>query len=391
MTFGYFDCFAGASGDMILASLFDLGFEKQDLLESIRELGIGEIDVQVKDVTRKGIRAKSFEFTSKVNVEPRSSGEIHSIIDRSGLSLVVRERSLRAFDLLADAESKVHGVEKSEVHFHEVGALDSIIDVVGSMIGMEKLGIDSVMSSPLALGRGSIDCEHGTIPVPSPATLEIATGLPVRGWLLEGELTTPTGAAILKACATGFGEIPSMRLSAVGYGAGSRDLDRIPNIIRLLVGERSDYEADRVVLVETNIDDMNPQFFSHLYPDLFATGALDVWTASILMKKGRPGFLLKVLAERQDVSTIVDFLLRETTTSGVRMMEVERVKLPRQSREVETRYGKVKVKVFRIDTTERCAPEYGDCLRIARTEGVSVSDVMEEAKNAFNKTRKSSL
>jgi uncharacterized protein (TIGR00299 family) protein len=391
LTLGYFDCFAGASGDMILASLFDLGFGQQDLLDGIRGLGVGGIDIQVKDVTRKGIRAKAFEFASSADPEPRPFGEIHSIIDRSGLSPMVRERSLRAFHILAEAESKVHGVGKTEVHFHEVGALDSIVDVVGSFIGMEKLGIDSVISSPLALGHGSIDCEHGTIPVPAPATLEIATGLPVRGWLLDGELTTPTGAAILKACATGFGEVPSMKLSAVGYGAGSRDLEKIPNIIRLLVGERSDYEADRVVLVETNIDDMNPQFFSHLYPELFATGALDVWTASILMKKGRLGFLLKVLAERQDVSAIVDFILGETTTSGVRLMEVERVKLPRDFREVETRYGKVKVKVFHVETAERCAPEYEDCLRIARVQGVSVSDVMEEAKNAFNKTRKDSL
>jgi uncharacterized protein (TIGR00299 family) protein len=383
---GYFDCFAGASGDMILASLFDVGLRQSDLIRGLARLKIDDIDIVVGEVMRSEVRAKFFSFTHRGTPEPRGFSHIVEMIESSGLSDWAKERSVKTFDTIAEAESRIHGVAKSDVHFHEVGSLDSIVDVVGSFIGIESLGIEKVVSSPLALGSGHVECAHGTLPVPSPATLEIARGLPVRSWGLTGELTTPTGAAILKTCASEFGPPPPMTVTGVGYGAGSREIEGVPNVLRLIVGEARSPHFDRVTLIETNIDDMNPEFFSHIYEDLFSHGALDVWVTNILMKKGRPGFLLSVLSESPHVSGLTDCILSGTTTSGVRLTEVERIKLDRRSIELDTRYGRVKAKVFKIDTQKRCVPEYDDCLRVARAAGVAIAEVMEETRNAFRRS-----
>lgn len=388
MRIGYFDCFAGASGDMILACLFDLGFQESYLADCVAGLGIGEVEMDVSDVKRRQIRAKAFNVRPPAGPEPRDYRDIVRIIRDSTLSGSVKAKSIEAFDILAEAEAGIHGLPKEEVHFHEVGAVDSIVDVVGSFIGLESLEIERVVCSPLALGSGSVECEHGTLPVPAPATLKIAEGLPVRGWDTGGELTTPTGAAILKAAAVDFGSIPRMKITGVGYGAGARDPERIPNIMRLVVGETSGRGFDQVVVLATNIDDMNPQFFTHLYEDLFAAGALDVWVTDVMMKKGRPGFLLSVLVEPSEVSRLADLILSGTTTSGVRLTTAERIKLERESVEVQTRYGKIRVKVFSLDSGRRCVPEYEDCLRVSRAEGVSIDRVMEEARHACNEASK---
>jgi uncharacterized protein (TIGR00299 family) protein len=385
---GYFDCFAGASGDMIMACLVDLGLDQARLAACIAGLGIGDVHIDVSEVLRKQIRAKAFRVTPPPAPKPRTYRDIVEIIERCGLGESVKRRSIEAFDELAGAEAAVHGLPKQEVHFHEVGAVDSIVDVVGAFYGLDELGIERVVSSPLALGSGSVDCEHGTLPVPAPATLRIAEGLPVRSWDTGAELTTPTGAAIIRTAASEFGSIPAMKITAVGYGAGGRDLERIPNIMRLVVGETSDREFDEVAILETNIDDMNPQFFSHLYEDLFSAGALDVWVTDVMMKKGRPGFLLSVLAERTGANRLAELVLAGTTTSGVRLTTAERIKLPRESLDVETRYGNMKVKVFTLDSGPRFVPEYEDCLRVSRAEGVSIERVMEEAKHAARKTWK---
>jgi uncharacterized protein (TIGR00299 family) protein len=378
---GYFDCFAGASGDMIMACLFDLGLEVAQVAGCVEGLGIGEVGLNVCEVSRKQIRAKAFTVNPPSEREPRNHRDIVELIGRSSLSGTVKRKSIEAFGILAEAEAAIHGLPKDEVHFHEVGAVDSIVDVVGSFMGLEALGIERVISSPLALGSGSVECAHGTLPVPAPATLSIARGLPVRGWNVGGELTTPTGAAILKTAASHFGSIPSMTVSAVGYGAGSRELDSLPNIMRLVVGESTGYGRDEVVILETNIDDMNPQFFSHLYDDLLAAGALDVWVTDVMMKKGRPGFLLSVLAERPAVPHLAELVFSGTTTSGVRMTAAERIKLEREFVEVKTRFGVVRVKVFRLDSGRRCVPEYEDCLRVSRAAGVSIDRVIEEARH----------
>lgn len=383
MRLGYFDCFAGASGDMILASMFDVGLSKETLAESLSGIGIDGIDIIVRETSRRDFRAKSFSFKHRPVSERRTYPDILAALDGAVLSDFVKTKSRAAFDLLAEAESKVHGTDKDEIHFHEIGSLDSIVDVVGAFVGLEALGLEHILSSPLALGTGSVRCEHGTIPVPAPATLEIARNLPVRGWAVPGEMTTPTGAAILKTCASGFGEIPRMVVEAVGYGAGTRDLPEIPNIMRLIIGEARGFGYDEVVLVETNIDDINPQMFTNLYDDLFEVGALDVWVTNILMKKGRPGFLLAVLAQRQQVGEIVQRVLAGTTTAGVRLRAVDRIKLGRKMIEIETRFGMVRAKVFVLDSAVRCAPEYEDCVRLARSAGVEVSEVMEEAKHVY--------
>ncbi len=387
MRIGYFDCFAGASGDMIMACLLDLGLDQARLAECIAALGIGDVHIDVSEVLRKQVRAKAFGVKPPPGPKPRMYRDIVQIIERSSLAEGVKRKSIEAFDVLAGAEAAIHGLPKQEVHFHEVGAVDSIVDVVGAFYGLDELGIERVVSSPLTLGSGSVDCEHGTLPVPAPATLRIAEGLPVRSWDTGAELTTPTGAAIIRTAASEFGSIPAMKMTAVGYGAGGRDLDRIPNIMRLVVGETSDREFDEVAILETNIDDMNPQFFSHLYEDLFAAGALDVWVTDVMMKKGRPGFLLSVLAERTGASRLADLVLAGTTTSGVRLTTAERIKLPRESLAVETRYGGVKVKVFTLDSGRRFVPEYEDCLRVSRAEGVSIERVIEEARHAARKAR----
>jgi uncharacterized protein (DUF111 family) len=210
-------------------------------------------------------------------------------------------------------------------------------------------------------------------------------GLPVRSWKIDGELTTPTGAAILRTCASRFGPIPRMTVEQVGYGAGSREIDETPNIIRLIVGETTAHGFDRVVQIETNIDDMNPEFFTHIYTDLFSLGALDVWVEHIVMKKGRPAFLLRVLADSERVPAVSDYILAETTTGGVRLLEMDRLKLPREIVEIATSFGPVKAKIFDLGTRKRCAPEYEDCLRIAKSKGIGISEVIEEAKNAFQR------
>ena len=380
---------------MIVAALFDAGLDELVFVDGLRALGLKDIELKITEVSKRGIRAKTFGFKASGGPKTGTFLETVAVLQAASLAPAVKTRAIRTFDLLAEAEGRIHGRPKAEVHFHEVGSLDSVVDVVGASIGLDALGIERVISSPLALGMGLVRCEHGTLPSPAPATLEIARGLPVRGWAVEGELTTPTGAAILKASAAAFGPIPEMTVGAVGYGAGTRDLEGMANVMRLVVGEAAGIqggtdggrEADRVTLIQTNIDDMNPQFFSHIYDDLFARGALDVWVQSLLMKKGRPGFLLSVLAESHRVPALTDLVLRETTTSGVRLQDVARVKLPRRIVEVTTSFGKIRAKVFTLERGERCAPEYEDCLRNARAHGATVSEVMEEVRHAFGQMR----
>ncbi len=383
MRIGYFDCFSGASGDMIVASLIDAGFDAKELEEHLEGLGLGKIRLQTECVMRGGIRARSFRFESSAPKEPLTYKGVVELLETSKLSEAIKASSLKIFDLLASAEASVHGIAKEDVHFHEVGAIDSIVDIVAASVGLESLGLAQVISSPITLGMGSVECQHGTLPVPSPATLELVKGLPIRGWKVDSELTTPTGAAILKAFASYFGEIPPMEVKAVGYGAGTKEISGIPNILRFILGERLDYDKDRILVVETNIDDMNPEIFSHLIGDLIAMGALDAWVTSVMMKKGRPGFNLTVLAQPEKLSRIASHIFTETTTSGLRINEVSRYKLKRRIVEVETRFGKIKAKVFDTGKGQRCMPEYEDCLRVARTTGLPVREIIEDVKNAF--------
>jgi uncharacterized protein (TIGR00299 family) protein len=391
---GYFDCYAGAAGDMILAALFDAGLDEAAFVREIGRLDIKGLKINVKDVSRKSIKAKSFTFRHSSGAGAGTYREIVKLVGGANLSPYVKEHSLAAFDLLAESESGIHGVAKQDVHFHEIGSVDTVVDVAGSFIGLDLLGIEEVVCSPISLGTGSVKCAHGVLPVPAPATLRILEGVPVRGTGVERELTTPTGAAILRAGAARFGPMPEMAIERSGYGAGTGELEEMANVIRFVVGESrrpgaqtsGGYERDTVVHIETNIDDMNPQVFAHIYTELFAAGALDVWLTSVVMKKGRPGFVLSVLCGGERVEAICGRIFAETTTAGVRMCEVGRLKLARRFTEVDTRYGKVRVKIFALPGGERHVPEYEDCLHLAESLGIPVQDVIEETRNVLAKS-----
>lgn len=368
---------------MIVACLIDAGVDAAVIEQELDRLGIGRIRIHTRDVKRGGIRARTFVFDSSTPGESLNYAQIIRLLEESNLTSEVKQRSLDIFDLLASVEANVHGTAKEEVHFHEVGAIDSIVDIVGASAGIESLCLDEIVCSPIALGTGSIQCQHGTLPVPSPATLELVKGLEVRGWKIDSELSTPTGVAILKVFASYFGEIPSMEVKAIGYGAGTKELAEIPNVMRFILGEKISYEKDRAVIIETNIDDMNPEMFSHLIEDLIGIGALDAWVTNIMMKKGRPAFNLAVLAEAGKVQEITRYIFAETTTSGVRMNEVGRYKLKRRIVEIETRFGRIRAKVLETPAGEKCMPEYDDCLKAARTEGLPVTEIIEEVKYVF--------
>jgi uncharacterized protein (TIGR00299 family) protein len=383
---GYFDCYAGAAGDMILAALFHAGLDEAAFMREIAKLGIEGLKIEVTETSRKSIGARSFTFTHSSGAGAGTYRDIVGLLEKSSLSGAVKRRALQAFDILADAESGIHGVSKEDVHFHELGSVDTVVDIVGSFIGLHLLGIEEVVCSPISLGTGSVECAHGVLPVPAPATIKILEGVPVRGTGVERELTTPTGAAILRTSAARFGPMPEMDIKAVGYGAGTGELAEMANVIRFVIGESAGLERDTVIHIETNIDDMNPQLYSHVYSELFAIGALDVWLTSVVMKKGRPGFVLSVLCPRELVSRVADCIFAETTTAGLRMYEASRLKLGRRFAEVETRYGKVRVKIFELPAGEKCVPEYEDCLHLAESLGVPVREVIEETKNALGKS-----
>ncbi len=383
MRIGYFDCFSGASGDMICASLIDAGADAGLIEQKLQKMGLGKIKIITEEVMRKGIRARLFRYTCDAQANFKDYGQIKKFIEQSDIDGCVREKVIAAFTLLGEAESRIHGVPLSQVHFHEIGSIDTVVDIVTAMVALDVLGVDEVFSSPLAVGIGKIECEHGILPSPAPATLELTKGIPLRGIPIDAELTTPTGAAIIKACAKRFGEFPAFKPIAIGYGAGSNDLEQIPNVMRFVMGEVAHYDYDQVTLIETNIDDINPQIFPSLIEDLLREGALDAWVSSIVMKYGRPGFCLSVLVEQDLVSKAVSMIFSQTTTSGVRIQQIDRIKLPRRIVEVETRYGYIKVKVFECDSGIKYVPEYKDCLEVARRFGLPVSKVIEEAKHAF--------
>jgi len=345
----------------------------------------GSYEIEARKVKRKGIAGTLVDVRASEGEVGRSLGDVLKIIEESDLPEDVKERAGAIFTRLAEAEARVHGVNVEEIHFHEVGGVDAIVDIIGSVIGLKLLGIEEVYSSPLHLGRGFVECAHGTLPVPAPATLELVKGVPVYGWDIEAELVTPTGAAIITALAR-FDPPPPVRVERVGYGAGHRDLP-IPNLLRLLIGTSPQpgegLEEDSVLLLETNIDDMNPEFYEHVMSRLFQRGALDVFLTPIQMKRSRPAVMLSVIVGQKDVDEVLDVIFEETTTLGVRMQEVRRRKLARESILVDTRYGPIAVKVARLGgVVKNISPEYEECRRLAEQRGVPLKVVYEEARRA---------
>jgi pyridinium-3,5-bisthiocarboxylic acid mononucleotide nickel chelatase len=458
MKIAFFDCFAGASGDMILGALLDAGLEIETLKTELAKLGLSGYDVQVKKVVKRGIGGSQAiviidppsqhndhktdlfgrhehhhhhgnhydsdphhvhshehqghthhdhnhnhhvhshhghekEHTQghhtdqdrphKDNFHHRNLHDIRNIIENSRLNRSVKEKSIKIFTRLAEAEAKVHRTSIEQIHFHEVGAMDAILDVVGGVIGIEALGIEAIYCSPLHVGSGTVKCAHGTLPVPAPATLELIREKPIFSTGVTGELLTPTGAAILTTLASGFGPMPEMMVESIGYGSGEKD-PPIPNLLRVSIGESNiavkGYQTERVGVVETNIDDMNPQIYDYLIEKLLDMGVLDTFLVPVQMKKNRPGTLITVLCSPEMVGKVADFLIRETTSIGLRYRIDQRIKAHRRIEKVETPFGPIHCKVASLDGGEilNVFPEYEDCKRVALENGMPLKKVMEK-------------
>lgn len=383
----YFDCFSGISGDMVLAALLHLGLPEERLRRELGGLDLPNYTLEISRRSRQGISALDLQVLPGPDREPhRRLSDVRRIVEKSPLAPPVKVLSLAIFRRLAEAEARVHGQAVEEVHFHEVGAVDAVVDIVGAAIGLEHLKPGRILSSELPVGRGFVRCAHGVMPLPAPATLEILKGYPLRQTELEAELVTPTGAAILAEVTSGFSPFPSMAVKAIGYGMGKKEFPDRPNLLRLVLGEAPfSGETDRAIVLETNIDDMNPEFYDHLMERLFEGGALDVSLSPLLMKKNRPGTLLRVIAREEDSGGLTALILEETTTLGVRTYAVERRKLHREVGLVQTRYGPVRVKV----AGGRFQPEYEDCRKIAREKGIPLPEVYQEAVRSFEETKQS--
>ncbi len=385
MKIAYFDCIGGASGDMILGALLDAGLPLTTLRERLAALPLRDFTLDARRVSKNGFSATKVDVVVADDAPERHLAEIAAIVEAGDLAPGIKERALAIFRRLAEVEANIHGTSVDHVHLHELGGVDTIVDVVGCLVGLDALGIQRVYASPLPLGRGFIRAAHGQIPLPAPATVALLRGAAVVGTDIEKETVTPTGAALLTALAASFGPIPAMTLTAVGYGAGGRDLP-IPNVVRLLIGDGvapTHLGVESVAILETNIDDLNPQMYDYVMARLFKAGALDVFLTPIQMKKNRPGTLLRVICRPDDSGPLTNILLAETSTLGVRQQIMARVSLRREVRTVETPYGQVRVKIATLgDGTRRAAPEYDDCRRLAEETGAPLREITRAAERA---------
>jgi pyridinium-3,5-bisthiocarboxylic acid mononucleotide nickel chelatase len=382
----YFDCFAGASGDMILGAMVGAGVDPQQLRDQIALLGVQGYEIDFETVDRSGIRATYARVKTEHEHAHRHLSDILKIIYDSRLSESIKHRASEIFSRLGEAEAKVHNAPIEKIHFHEVGALDSIIDVVGAAICFELMGIERFVSSALHVGSGTVEMDHGRFPVPPPAVAELLKGVPFYSTDVIGELLTPTGAAIIKTVCEAYGQLPMMKLTSTGYGAGTRDYEKFPNVLRVMIGETDSYAGTEqpLLVLETNIDDMSPQLFGHVMERAFELGALDCYVTPVQMKKSRPGLLLTLLCRPNEREKFMRLLFTETTTLGIRSYEVDRHALERETVSVETQYGPVNVKVARLgDSVVNVMPEYEDCRRAALEGNVPLRAVQEAARAAF--------
>ena len=388
----YLDGSSGISGDMFLGALVDAGISAQQLLAELKKIPLGFYELKRTRAVRGGLVGTRLEVKVPAQGSHRHLAEIETLIKGSGLSESVQAKARAIFHRLAEAEGKLHGKPPSEVHFHEVGAVDAIVDIVGASIGLELAGIGELFSSPLNVGGGRVEAAHGTLPVPAPATAELLKGVPVYSSGVEGELVTPTGAAIVSTLAKTFGPMPAMKVEQIGYGAGAMDFHGHPNVARLFIGEAADAETahtglpgdELVSVIEANLDDMSPQLYGYLVERALAKGALDVTCTAVQMKKGRPGIQVTVLSEPDKGDELAGLLFDETTTIGLRIYEARRKVLERESAEVETPYGRVRMKVAkRNGRVLNVAPEYDDCQRVAREKSVPLKEVMLAAQSAY--------
>lgn len=380
MKIAYFDCFSGISGDMVLGALIDLGFPLEVLVSELGKLAVSGYSLRAERERRGAIAGTRLRIDLE-DQPARSYRDIRRLIEDSALDAPVKDASLAIFEKLAHAEAKVHQVEPHDVHFHEVGALDSILDIVGTAIGLHHLKVDRVCASRIPLGGGFVETHHGLLPIPAPATVLLLEGIPVYDNGIQRELTTPTGAAILATLSESFGPVPDMTLRSTGYGVGTHPSADPPNLLRVLFGESTTALLKRRLLViETSIDDMNPELYNYVMERLFDLGVLDVNLVPVQMKKNRPAVILRVLLEPGLQSAVTELIFKETTSLGVRVQEVDRIELPREAGEVVTPYGACRVKWISTPWGERRAtPEYDDCRRIALEHGIPIRRVYEEA------------
>ena len=423
MRIAYLDCFSGISGDMFLGALIDAGVAPEIFEHAVESLNIGA-KLKISHVNRSGITATKVDVVVNGKKDaPRSSGppsahehshthehahhrehdhhpeahehqhgrglvEIREIIRKAALSELAKTTAITIFEKLGAAEAKIHNIPLEKIHFHEVGAVDAIVDIICAAVGAESLGIDELVCSPLNVGGGTVNCAHGTFPVPAPATVELLAGAPVYSSGLQAELVTPTGAAIVRTLATRFAAFPEMKIEKAGYGAGTREFPAHANVLRITIGEATKLTAntsqETVSVLEANLDDLNPQVFGYVMDRLLEAGALDVFGTPVQMKKNRPGTLLTVLSKPGDGDKLAQIIFAETTTLGVRRRQESRQALARKWQTVPTRFGDVRIKIASLNgTVTSYAPEYEDCRRIAAEHRVPLKLVMQEAVQAY--------
>lgn len=385
MKIAYGDMISGISGDMMVGALLDLGLPFETLKAELKKIPSLHYRIEVTKKTLHGIRATRFRVISGKKEPERSWKQIRGLIQQSALDPEVKEKGLQIFARLAAAEGKIHGAAPDNVHFHEVGATDSIVDIMAAAVGVRHLNIDFFYFSPVPLGKGLTRSRHGPLPLPGPATLELLKGIPVQWINLDGETVTPTGAAIVAALGTGFGGEPRMTMEKIGHGAGEREFPDRPNLFRVILGQdEAAWKQEEMLVMETNIDDMNPEIYDYVLDRLFAAGARDVFLSPIQMKKSRPGTLLRVIAEPAHRERLAKILFRETSTIGVRYYPVNRMILKRASKKVKTRFGTVKVKIIEEpDGSKRATPEYEDLKRIAAAKKVPLKILYDEVLRSF--------
>ena len=412
MRLAYLDCFSGISGDMFLAALIDAGVSPKLLEETVATLNIGAT-LKMSRVNRTGITATKVDVivgetpTPHDHTHPddhhrdsqhhehlhgRGLSEIREIICAAKIADSAKTTAITIFEKLGAAESKIHNVPLEQIHFHEVGAADALVDIVCAAVGAEALAVDEIICSPLNVGGGTIECAHGTFPVPAPATVELLKGAPVYSSGLQAELVTPTGAAIVATLATRFSAFPEMKIEKTGYGAGTRDFPGHANVLRITIGDflsqlASKTSRETITVLEANLDDLNPQVFGYVMDRLLEAGALDVFVTPVQMKKNRPGALLTILAKPEDAAKLTEIVFGETTTLGIRRREEKRQTLARKWNTVSTRFGDVRIKIASLNgAVTSYAPEYEDCRRIAAEQKIPLKTVMNEAMEAYGKS-----
>jgi hypothetical protein len=387
MKVAYFDCFAGAAGDMLVAAMLDAGLDFDFLKAQIATLGIEQLDVTLSETKRCGLRALTFTPSAPHQHHHRHLHDITTLITQSKISDKAKQTAVAIFDRLAKAEAAVHGKDPNDIHFHEVGAVDSIVDIVSAAIGLQALNVQKVYCSTLSVGGGTVKCAHGTLPVPAPATAELIKGLPVAGGPVQFELLTPTAAAILATVVDQFCPLPAMKIEAVGCGAGSRQIDEFPNVVRLFIGQIVTDGAettDSVCLLETNIDDIKGEIIGSMMDKLFACGALDVFTVPIYMKHNRPGVQLSVICKADNAQQLEQVLFEQGLTFGIRRQIMQRSKLAREFVTVKTEYGDIRVKVGKLGQhVVNAKAEFSDSSAAAQRAGVPVQTVQDAALTAF--------